>query len=416
MKIAELFVALGLEGTDKVVKGLKSVNDSFKEATSSSFTMKALMAGAVVGMERMVKAASSTGMELYQFAKATGLSSVELQKWQYMMGQYGAGEETQAALETIQELLASIKMGGNVPAAWGLLNLPTAGKNAIQILEMLEKKSKAFTDPSVGVSLFKQLGLSSKAFQALRSINMEKDRMDKRLIISDKERDNLMQINREWYNFWANLQRIGTKLTGDYGSVFIGSLKNVVKVLPEAVGWVKKLMEQFDALKVVIPVIGAAIAYHFAPLLTIIAGIGFLLNEIEKYRKGEEGILSDILNPMGKKEKPETAKGMAKEAAITMADVAATAMNNFNEMIGWNYKMPTIREAQADKQAQAIMNNSRPIINRPSSSNQVTNNTNATTSTQNIYLDGQNISSKFSDPFKKELSSVLNFSAARVPK
>jgi len=399
MNVAELFVKLGLSGVEGVSKGLKSVSEGFKDVVGSSFQAKAMIAGALYGMERMTASASKTGMELFKFAKATGLSSIELQKWQYMAGQYGAEEEVQGTIEAIQRAMAQMELGGGMPRGFALLGIDTEGKDAFQILDQLEAKVKQVS-PKLGLELTAGLGINANMFQALRNINRERDKIDDRLLIYNKERDKLKDINTEWYNFWFNLNRIGTLGVGQFGSQFIGSLGNTTKILRDLFSWISKMANEFDVVKGGLLAFGTILAATFAPVATTVAGLVLLLSEIQKYREGKEGIVADLVDPTGKNKKTESP---VKEALITAWDTGMTAIG-----------MPTIRETEAQLQANAIMNNPRPIMTHNAGVGSTSNNT--STTTQIFNFDAKDMTNALSDSTKREIGSAFNLATGRAGK
>ena len=82
MKVADLFVNIGVKGSGETAKGLTEVKAGLDEVYSSGLAAKALMASVLYGIGALTKHAGDEGMNLKKFANYTGLSTDALQRWQ----------------------------------------------------------------------------------------------------------------------------------------------------------------------------------------------------------------------------------------------------------------------------------------------------------------------------------------------
>ena len=77
---------------------------------------KALVLAVLYGLERMTAAAGKRGMELQQFAAATGLSAEMLQKWQYAALGFGVqADEVASSVGSIQKAMTNMRLGLGAP-------------------------------------------------------------------------------------------------------------------------------------------------------------------------------------------------------------------------------------------------------------------------------------------------------------
>lgn len=299
INIAELFVRVGLTDENVVLKGLKKVGEGFKAAASEAWQMKAAVVGALYGLERLTKNASQEGLELRKFADTFGLSTEKLQEFQIRLREWDAEEDLQPAIIGLKKAITAAQFGqadSDMLAGMNMFGIdPFKVESEFEIIERIGNKIKSTSGAERSKALFgaSKLGISDNLFQGLANTDFKKA-IDKSLILTPKQIATLSDINKEWKQFWWNMQRFGTSAVAAYGGAFIGSLSNTVKILRDASGWVGDMLREFEAMKYVIIAIGVALAFYFAPITAAIASIIYLLSEFQKYREGKANIYSSI--------------------------------------------------------------------------------------------------------------------------
>lgn len=305
MTIAELFVSIGLKGTDKTQSGLRKTKAGVEELRASSLATKAAIAGMVIGLERLTGFASQLGTDLYKFGVTTGLSTEELQKWQYAAMKFDVtGEEMANTIQSVQTAIAEMKLGRGQPELLGLLKVdPSKLDDTFYVMDKVEDFIKSVKDPAIARSLAKSLGISDNVFQALKAMNRERDKPTRFQIITDTEKAKLLKVNSEWKDFWFNLKMVGTHFVSQFGSIGIEKLSGAFKALQGITGDVMKLAKAFPVLQEAAVAAGIAIAAVFAPITTAISGLVLLLSDIQKYREGKESVTGTLLGngTMGEK-------------------------------------------------------------------------------------------------------------------
>src|SRR5271165_1706586 len=109
MKAGELFVNLGIKGSDKAVESLKSVRENLKSITSTSLETKAGILGVMYALQQFTAQSNNVGMGLKQFENLTELSGDTLQRWQYIMRQVGVStDETTNTISGLQKKLGEL--------------------------------------------------------------------------------------------------------------------------------------------------------------------------------------------------------------------------------------------------------------------------------------------------------------------
>lgn len=119
MKIADLFVKVGIEGAGSVQKGLKNINKGFSGVVGA-INKYALAAGAAIfSFKKIVQFSGEAARELRNFSSLTQTSTDSLQRWQFVGKQFGiTGEEMASTVISIQEAFAKLGTGEGVPGGY----------------------------------------------------------------------------------------------------------------------------------------------------------------------------------------------------------------------------------------------------------------------------------------------------------
>ncbi len=299
MTIAELFIKLGITGTEENAKKLKETDKGMKDIGSTALATKAAIIGMVVGLERLTGYASQVGMDLHKFNVTTGLSTEELQKWQYAAMRFDvSGEEMSNTIRGVQNSMSDMLMGKGSPEALGLLADkvgfdPARARDTFYVMSKIQEFAKKMP-PDIASNLLKSFGISDNMFQALKSMDLAVDKISKKHIISEGEIKRLKDINIAWKDFWFSLKTMGIKFIAAEGIQGIKILTNAFKGLTTIGKMVSDLTKKFVGLKGVLMIIGAAVAAYFAPITVAVAGLIYLLSEFQKYKEGKENLFSTV--------------------------------------------------------------------------------------------------------------------------
>lgn len=306
MTIAEFFINLGVKGADGVGKALKGVKDGMGGISESSLAAKAAVLGVVYGLERLTGFASQIGMDLNKFATTTGLSTHELQKWQYAMGRFDVtADATASTIKNVQNAMTDMMLGKGAPGALDLLADsvgfdPKKADDTFYVMGKLQAFAKK-EKPGVAHSLLKDFGIDDNFFQGMKSMDLSIDKLNKEDFITKRQERQLTEINKAWKDFWFGLRTMGVKIVAEEGLGAVTELGGAFKFLKDAAIWVVELIEKFQFLKIAIVGIGIALAIYFAPITALIAGIILVMSDIQKFREGKDSVTGKIakFNPFG---------------------------------------------------------------------------------------------------------------------
>lgn len=175
MKIADFFVDVGLMGADKLFKGLDTANKSLTQIKESGLEAAEKLRSGFGKFEGAAQNFSQFGTNLKIFASATGLSALELQKFQQaFLGVNVSAEETQGTIMNLQNIMSDIQRGRPVSQAVALALSkahidPANIKNIYEFVDKLRGVAKNM-NVDIGRSIFQDLGVGTGFYQGLRRL------------------------------------------------------------------------------------------------------------------------------------------------------------------------------------------------------------------------------------------------------
>lgn len=277
MKIAELFVNLGIAGSEKAVGAMQGVQKGLGSIASTGLLAKAAALAAVYAIERLTSAAAHQGMGLNQFAEATGLSADMLQRWQYAARQFGVGaEEMEGTIKGVQDAMTSMLMGKGAPEHFGVfmqsMNVdPNRLRDTFYIMQKLQDFAKSgAAAPDVTKSLLKGFGISDNMFAFFKKNALDLAKIPKSQLFSDGEIGRLKAVDVAWSNLWAKIKMAIGHLTASKGLGIVGQLS---KAADQAIRLFDALVKIADKLKL-FDAFSKSLELFADALNSITAGIG----------------------------------------------------------------------------------------------------------------------------------------------
>lgn len=312
MKIAELFINLGIKGNVKTRDALAGVHGALQEAKNTSWELKAGIAGAVFALEEITRHAVGTANDLKAFAGATGLSTDELQKWGYWAEINNVKAENMAStIKNLQALQSDLLLGQGDAAGANYFGL-SSGQSQFQLFEALQKKLREIGNDAKEIgkarTMASRLGITDDMFAALRIGTVGFAGLTKQMTLTETEWKKLNVLGQEWTKFWLTIsgttdKSIANNLTGPIIDA-VHVLKNAVTELGDLGDQFHKALKKFSpneitALKLAFEALAAGMVLAFAPLGPWILGVAALakvLDEVHKFKNGEKNIFSDDKN------------------------------------------------------------------------------------------------------------------------
>ena len=253
MNIGELFVNLGIKGSDKAVGALSDVKKGLGEVSSMSIEAKAGILAALYGLERLTAQSGATGTGLTNFAAMTGLSMKQLQQWQYAARQAGeSSEDFTGSLKGVQNTVSNMLLGKGAPEGLGLVSRavkdfdPTRLRDTFYVMTKLQEAAQKLPK-DLGTQALKSFGLSEGAIAAMRRNAFTPEQLSKAPTYNDGEIRQLDKANIAWSNLGNKVEMLIGHLNAAHG----GQLVNDITKIADAVfKLINALLVLADKLKV----------------------------------------------------------------------------------------------------------------------------------------------------------------------
>lgn len=267
MRIADFFISLGFD-----IKGAPDVEKTDKAVKGLEFSSLKLLAGVTAlnaAFYGMMMVAAEAGVRLQKFSVNTGLSSVELQGWQYRAERANvAGRDMTTAIMAIQKARAAIAFGdASAAAPWMLLGIDPR-QNPFKVLEALRLEILKL-DPAIARLKLSEMGFGEDMFYFLK--NVGSGGLPKDLIVSPEESARLEKLAGAWRVFLFTLQQVGTRFAAEFAEPIAETVKMLTRALELAgrfVSWLGGGSEGATAFKYALIAIVVALSG-----LNIAAGI-----------------------------------------------------------------------------------------------------------------------------------------------
>lgn len=129
--VGDLFVDLGVKGSDKTLGALTETKKGMGELASTSLEARAAMVAAAYAFERLMSSSSNYGTSLKNSNLLLGTSTKDLQKYQYAARVAGASvEELNGSFKRLSDIANNIHLGKGAPESLKSINM-LLGKDAI---------------------------------------------------------------------------------------------------------------------------------------------------------------------------------------------------------------------------------------------------------------------------------------------
>lgn len=132
MKVAELFVKIGVKGSKETTDALKDVKTGMGDIATAAGAAVAAMAAGIYVFREFGKQSNQAGLQLDRFQTLTGMSADKLQDWQLLALKSGTTAEDMAqSLQRARDVISTMVLGKGMPAGLGaLVNTPGVNFNA----------------------------------------------------------------------------------------------------------------------------------------------------------------------------------------------------------------------------------------------------------------------------------------------
>lgn len=258
MKIAELFIQLGVKGADKAAGALSGMRGTLKDVTSTSLEAKAAIIGVMYGLERLMSASGQMGTNLTQFNNLTGLSADNLQRWQYLALKSGeSADEMAGSIQGVQNAMTKMLLGQGAPtgitALANTIGFDTSrARDTFYVMDKLREYAQRTKNiPDVANEILKSFGLSDKTIQALRTSTVDLTKVDPSHMYTSAQRAKLNDVNIGWTMLGDKIEHSFGKLNAKFGPKLISDISRLADQVLRMVDAFAALAEKLQVIQVI---------------------------------------------------------------------------------------------------------------------------------------------------------------------
>ena len=352
MNLDKLYVSLGLK-TD--FRALTTFNKGIKRAGAGIVAVGAASVATGYAMKRFIDSSKSSFVSLQNFTDQTGLAVTQLNKLKNAGKALSLGldEDTiTSGVLSLEKTLARLRLGQGNFAPFQMLGLDVLGTNAFEVIEQLRERVKGLDDITATV-LIEDIGLDANFLRILRLSREEFDKLGKNSFLNNKEAAVLNKLNlnlRKMTTEFTNLKNkalvklapVFSKLIDDgfkwitqNSDKIIGTIEKIAKGLISVVSGFSSFINFISQSKgglMALGVVAGGLALAFAPITTAIAGLLFLLQDIQKWRANGDAMFGSIYEAISKI--PNLEEVLKIGAVIAGLGLIGKMLRNFTPTMG----------------------------------------------------------------------------------
>ena len=254
MKVAELFVKLGITGTDDASKGVSKVDKGMKGLVSRGLAVKAGLLAIGYGLQRLMSGTAKTGTSLTQFAAATGLSAETLQKWQYAGKSVGIqADEISGTFKGLQSAMTDMALNGGLNSSMAFISQftdidPTKLNDTFYVMQKLTEFAQK-APANLSRNLLGQLGVSDNIIAGMRKGAFDAQKIASAPALTNGQVSNLNDINAAWERFDDRIKKAMGRFNAKYGKDMIRMMEGLINPTMRLAGALTKLADQMGVFK-----------------------------------------------------------------------------------------------------------------------------------------------------------------------
>lgn len=260
MEIGQLFINLGIKGTEKTVGALASVKEGLGSTASMSLEAKAGILAAVYAMERLVSSAGSFATGMMNFNAMTGASVDTLQRYQYAARQAGAtNQDVENSFRGLQSVITKIMLGEGAPKflarvsqltgiqAQDLVRMQAHPEEIIQKLQEYARKER-----NVGFrnEALKSFGMSESMIAAMARNAFNPEALAHAPTYTNNQIKSLDKANIALQNLLFKMEMAMGKFAAGHGGALIADLDKITTAVLKLVDALSMLADKLGVFKV----------------------------------------------------------------------------------------------------------------------------------------------------------------------
>lgn len=239
--IGDLFVNLGIKGSEKTLGALSATKEGLAATGSTALETKAAILAAVYAFGRLMETSGKLGTSLTNFNALSGGLAQTLQKYQYVGKQVGVtAQEMEGSFSHIRQSMTEMIAGGAAPIGWQELakKMGFTAANAAAFIEHPEQLIQALQGYA---QLEHNVGLRERTIKSfVPGENMggaivrnafTPGLLSKAPTFSDKELSSLTKADAAWERIADSVEKAFGHFNAAHGAKIAADLEKIIKPL-----------------------------------------------------------------------------------------------------------------------------------------------------------------------------------------
>ena len=340
MKIADIFVSLGVKADNKAVKTFEG---NITNLTKRLAIMTAAFGGAVAALDKFTSGTVDSAVGIQNIANQTGLAISKLRQLAQaaqLSDLSMTAEQAAQEVGNLEQRLAAIKLtkqGASDFLQFGI----NIGRDtdAFNVLDQVRERIQGM-DNAKASTLISSLGINPQFINLLRLSRKEFDALGKNVFLSDKQNQNIIKLGTSITRLKLRIGALkdqavaklapslnklvedGFKWFEENGDKIIDIMAGIGKgfamfasAVSNAIGFIASMRFSFEGLLTVV----GLLALRFAPVISAIGGVLLVLDDLAVYARGGDSAIGVLLD---------------KIKEFTSFDISATALIGGLVLIG----------------------------------------------------------------------------------
>lgn len=256
MKIAELFVNLGIKGDEKTQKAIGGVQSGLGKISTAGLEAKAALIAMMYGLQRLTSASTQEATSLQNFSLRTGIATKTLQQYQYAARLAGASsEEFNSSIAALQQNMEAMKQGKGAPEWWGALQSEMGRIDLNDPIKAFQKIQE-FTQKFKGNASFIQSGLRAwgigdNVYAGMLKNVFTEQNFKKAPTYSDGEIQRLDKVRQLWVGISDKIEKSIGILNSKYGGKLVADIERIIPKIMKLVENLALLAEKAKVFDVI---------------------------------------------------------------------------------------------------------------------------------------------------------------------
>lgn len=300
MKVADLFVELGLEGEAKASAGMTNFTMAMISAFSAGQMLVSMLSIASQKFGQYASNAMQAAVALNAFEAETGLSGQQLNRWAIMAQQanISTGALT-GSVKNLQRNINEIRLGAGNIKPFQLMGINPMGESPFEIIEQMRNWYQSMSNKGMAANILQQAGISPEMLQMFKMTNGELEKLSKLPIMTEAQRAKLLELKLAFEKFNITTQYTMNNFIATIAPALIKFFDMISSSISHFAGIIDMIVVGINKFKYAIEILlltfkGASIVTGIAalvtnPLFEITAGIVALLivlDDLAVYFKG----------------------------------------------------------------------------------------------------------------------------------